>query len=432
MIGKGIKRLKEALAAVLAIIKKRKWIISGVVILVIVAAALVAARLRPLEIVLIEMKPRTISLIFQEEGTIAPVTERKIHTVFGGEIAAVAVEEGEDVTSGTLLLEFDTEKIDLSLVQLSAQLRSIEGQEQQAFSRPDPSRVAHQQLLIEQAETQLETAKSELEDMLILYQAGAVSTADYEAAERAVQHAENLLAQQKKALEMIWDAAAPPAGTREHFAGLRESLDAQIALLEHQKDEARIYAPIGGRIKRLHVDEGTVVPPGSPIIEIFQPGSYEVEVYLHAEDVIHLNIGLKVTAVIDHAVEDILLEGIVTEIAPAAIEKISPLGLIEQRVRVNVHLEEDHGMIRPGYSVDVEFIAHQETDRLVVPEAAIFPYEGEDALWVVRDGEAAVQVVEKGFETDDEVVITSGLEEGDLVVRNPQAEGLAPGKRIEQ
>ena len=60
----------------------------------------------------------------------------------------------------------------------------------------------------------------------------------------------------------------------------------------------------------------------------------------------------------------------------------------------------------------------------------LFPYGEGDALWVVRNGKAEVQAVETGFENDREVVITEGLQEGDLVVLNPQLEGLKEGKKI--
>jgi HlyD family secretion protein len=51
-------------------------------------------------------------------------------------------------------------------------------------------------------------------------------------------------------------------------------------------------------------------------------------------------------------------------------------------------------------------------------------------LWKVIDGKAVIQPVETGFENDSHVVITKGLAPGDLIILNPQLEGLKEGKKI--
>ena len=64
-----------------------------------------------------------------------------------------------------------------------------------------------------------------------------------------------------------------------------------------------------------------------------------------------------------------------------------------------------------------------------MPKTAVFPYNDGDALWVVRRGKLQIQPIKKGFENDTEIAVTEGLKEGDLVVLDPQAEGLKEGKR---
>jgi len=263
-----------------------------------------------------------------------------------------------------------------------------------------------------------------------LFTAGAVSRSVFDEAERAVRQLENLLAQQEQALKLLRDESAPPAGTREQFSGLTASINAQIALLKYQKALARVISPLDGTVSVVHVREGDVVAPGMPLLTVFQPGAYETEVFLLAEDVSSVRPGMGVRVIYKAMAGDVVFNGQVTKIAPAATDRISALGLVEQRVKVTVGVNGDVSALRPGYKTEVEFVTDREENRLVVAKTTLFPYKGGNAVWVVRDGKAQIQPVEKGLETDDEVVIASGLKSGDLVIRNPRLDGLKEGARV--
>ena len=123
-------------------------------------------------------------------------------------------------------------------------------------------------------------------------------------------------------------------------------------------------------------------------------------------------------------------EGTVAKIAPAALEKLSALGLVERRVKVTIDLDGDVNALRPGYTLDVEFTTHRQEGKLVVPKTVVFPYDKGDAVWVVREGKAVIQPVTTGLETGTDVVIEEGLQPGDKVIINPKLEGLKEGKKV--
>lgn len=104
--------------------------------------------------------------------------------------------------------------------------------------------------------------------------------------------------------------------------------------------------------------------------------------------------------------------------------------MLEQRVKVTVSLSGDTGWLRPGYDLDVTFVTDQAEGVLAVPKTTVFNKDGERAVWVVRAGRAEIQPVQTGLETDDDAVIISGLEEGDLVISNPRLDELREGVRI--
>ncbi len=168
-----------------------------------------------------------------------------------------------------------------------------------------------------------------------------------------------------------------------------------------------------------------------PLMTIFQEDAYQVEVYVLAEDVTFLEKGMEVTLIQNRKGQDITFPGIIGEISPTATKKLSPLGLEEQRVKVTVDFtSEAHNRLLPGSKLDVEFTTDKRENQLVVPQTALFPYEKGSALWVVRQGRARIQPVTEGFATNEHVVIEKGLNPGDLVILNPQLEGLKEGKKI--
>jgi len=120
----------------------------------------------------------------------------------------------------------------------------------------------------------------------------------------------------------------------------------------------------------------------------------------------------------------------VKKVAAAADERISPLGVVEQRMKTIVQLPSELEKLRPGTAIDVTFTTQQEEGRLVVPKTAIFPHNEGEALFVVREGRAALQPVQRGLETQEETVITEGLQPGEQVIRNPRLDGLALGRRV--
>jgi HlyD family secretion protein len=247
-----------------------------------------------------------------------------------------------------------------------------------------------------------------------------LSRVELDALWNTVRELELQLAQQEEFLE----------GAKEQFSGSESSIRAQIALLEYQRNNAKFTAPEESTVAAVHIKEGDYVTAGEPLITLFHPGEYEVEVYLLAEDMLHVQSGMEVHVAFKGLSDEEEFDGLVSKIAQSAVERISSLGLEEQRVKVSVALVGDMSRLRSGYAMDVTFVTRREENRLVVPKTALFTYEEGSALWVVREGKAEIQPVEEGLETVDEVVILSGLAEGDLVIRNTRLEGLKDGVRL--
>ncbi|HHT46285.1 MAG TPA: efflux RND transporter periplasmic adaptor subunit [Firmicutes bacterium] len=411
---------------------QRKWkIIFGGTLAVIVLVAVALQAFQGLEAELLEVHPRDIANTFKEEGKVISKVNLPIHALYGGKIIELHVEEGQQVKEGDILAVLSQEELAFQLRQLEGQLRSLQGEEEKTILEPLEPALKNQELLVEQARQDLETAKANLTRIEKLYATGGASKIAYEEALNAVKSAEINLEMQEETLSLLQKTYSPAGGTNEFYRGRKEALQAQIELLQYQLEACTVTAPVEGKVANLTARVGDLPTPGVPIMNIFQEGNYEIEVYLLADDVPGIAAGMEVALILEGSAPETIHSGTVKNIAPTAVETVSALGLAEQRVKVLVEpATSSAGDLFPGYKLDVEFTIDKRENELVVPKTTLFPSGEGDALWVVRNGKAEIQTVKTGFENDREVVIAEGLQEGDLVVLNPQLEGLKEGKKI--
>lgn len=385
---------------------KKKWkiILTGIVAVMILAMILLEST-KPLEVNLLKIQPRSIAKTFKEEGKVVAANESPIYTPSGGKIISLPFEEGQKVKKGDLLVAFDSQELSFQLTQAKAQLKSMESEQK------------IQRIQYEQAQQDLQTKTLHFNRMEQLHQEGAISQNDYETAQNELNTAQNTLQQQ--------------SDTLQYYTGQKEDLTAQINSTQYQVQQHQLSAPADGIIAELSAKEGMALEPGSRVMTLFQNDAYQIEVYVLTEDLTNLKPGMQLKLIQDNANNDILFSGTIEKIAPSAVEKQSTLGLIEQRIKVTVNpVIPETLTLRPGYAIDVQFTTHQEENRLVVPKTTLFPYKNGEALWVVRQGKAAIQPIQKGFENQQDVVIVEGLKAGDFVILNPQLEGLEEGQKI--
>jgi membrane fusion protein (multidrug efflux system) len=78
--------------------------------------------------------------------------------------------------------------------------------------------------------------------------------------------------------------------------------------------------------------------------------------------------------------------------------------------------ENPSGALVPGAFASVEVPLERAGEGILVPAQAVVPSATGHAVWVVRDGRAALREVEIGLRTRDAVEILNGLAPGDAVL----------------
>jgi HlyD family secretion protein len=361
---------------------KKKWkLILGALVLLSIIVLTVMQYTKPLTAELLTVERTTIANTFKEEGIIKAQNEALIYSVYGGKITNLPVKEGDTVKRGSLLAKFDSQELSYQLQNLQAQRRSIEAQKD------------------------LQELTVDLEAKKLLYEAGSLSLKEYEEAQNTLNS--------------------------DYYPALIAAVDAQISLLNYQLAQSNVYAPSEGTVSKVSVKQGMVVAPGMHLLSILTGQELILEVFVLTEDASRLQPKTEVKLIQKNKSGDISLDGVIESIAPAAEEKISALGLIEQRVKVTItpHIPQNL-VLKPGYALDVLFTLDKQEDQLVVPKTSVFSHGESDALWVLENGKAVIRPVTKGMSNDREVAILSGLKEGDQIILNPKLEGLAEGKKI--
>lgn len=190
-----------------------------------------------------------------------------------------------------------------------------------------------------------------------------------------------------------------------------------------------VLAPVSGSVLKLVTESETVVAPGTPLVELGSPRDLEIVLEPLSSDAVRMREGA------DAIVEDWggpLLKARVRRIEPAGFEKISALGIEEQRVLVRLDLldaPEVWSRLGHEYRVFVRIVVWQTPDAVTVPLSALFRRGDNWAVFKVVDGRALLQTVTLGERNLRHAAIQAGLAAGDLVITHP-GDRISHGVRV--
>jgi len=412
-------------------VKHRKFLIfGGLALLIFISVTLSNAM--PLPVNVIALHPKDFRKGFTEEGEVMAAQEWPIFNPVEGKLESLKVHNGDSIKKGQVLLEISTSDFNYQLKGLKAQLQSLEGQRLENYKSPDQAQIAQQRLLIQLAEKDVQTEEENLARMKILYDAGSIARVQYEEAEKTLEKAKNLLEQQKLGLQLIYEQHQTSQGTELYYSNQMKALQAQIDQLEEKISKAVIVAQQDGYIKDLSLKEGNVLPQGQQILTVFTNEGYKLESFVLASDALDIKVGSPVEVIQATSSGNKSFAGTVDDVAISAMERISPLGLKENRVKITILLAEPSPKVVLGSNVDVKFTTVEVPDQLMIPKTALFPYQEGDAVWMIREGKATIQPVKKGLENDSQVIIEKGLSDNDIILQDPNIKELKEGKRLKK
>ncbi|MFN4852887.1 MAG: efflux RND transporter periplasmic adaptor subunit [Bacteroidota bacterium] len=369
-------------------------------------------------------------------GKIQPETEVKISPDVPGEITELYVREGQLVKKGETLCVINPMLYITSRQRMEATLNSTKAS------------MANMKARFDQAKSAYTNAEIIFQRNRKLFDAGAISQADIDAARTQFESAK----------------AEMEAAQQNVNAGNYNIRSAEASLLESDNNLSRtvIRAPVDGRISKLNVEKGervvgTSQMAGTELLRIANLNEMEVVVDVNENDIvkIHMNdtANVEVEAYLGKK-----FKGLVTSIANSANTSGTSADQVtsfEVKVRIlresYAYLlgerEKDASPFRPGMTATVDIMTRTEKNALSIPIQSVTTRtdtlpeiksgkkekaeNGEvdtamagdkepiELVFVHRDGKVIVKPVKIGIQDNTYIQILSGISGQDEVVVAP-------------
>jgi RND family efflux transporter MFP subunit len=346
------------------------WLIGLLVVALAGAGAVVASRQTqpaaakkderpPLEFAqadVVSLQPRRLSVELAVPGSVLAVSQATVRSKLSAEVRRVTVREGDKVTAGQIVAEFDT-----------AQLRA---------------QLAERNAAWESARAQLATTERTRQANAQLVKQNFISQNAFDTADSAYQ------------AQLAAVAAAR----------------AQLEQTQIQMADSVVRAPISGIVAKRHVQPGEKLAFDAPLMAIVDLAELEVQAQVPVSDVPQIRKGM--TAQVD-------VEGIAGRRFAGRVERINPSTEPGTRtVNIYVSLPNEESLLKAGMFARVVLTTLPEAEAMALPASALRTDGQQSYVWVIAEGKLARRNIVTGRrdERAQLVEVTSGLAPSDVVL----------------
>ena len=393
--------------------KKKKrifWIIGVVVIILIGAGVLIAAKtggtkIDPSKLAKVEKGDLAKSVV--ATGKVTPIVQVEIKSKASGIVKKLYVEYGDHVKEGQILCDLDR-------VEIEAQVRSQKANVEAAEANAISTKADYERAKVDAAGVDIPMLLRAYDRAKQMAKEGVVSQSNLDDAQKAYELAVN---KQQVAQAQLGVMKAKIAQADAQV----QSAHAQLKQLEEQLSYTTIYAPMDGIVLSRDVEVGDAVSSilvlGSSATLVMTIGDTS-EVYVKGKvdesDIGKVYLGQPARIKVE-SFKDKTFNGKVTKISPMGVEKDN-VTTFEVRVSIN----NPGGELKAAMTANAEIILDEHKNVLQVPEGAIIYDKDKKASVEVpdpnaKDGKKKVDVA-LGISNGAKAEVLSGLKEGDQVV----------------
>lgn len=391
------------------------------------------------EVEIASVKRADITEKVSASGKVQPEVEVKISADVSGEIIQLAVREGDSVKLGQLLFRIRPDNYQSFLDRARAALNTAKANYAQAKAT------------LAQANARFVRTRLEHERNQKLFEQKVIPVSDWENSKANFEVAQNEL-----------EAASSNAESSRF--GI-ENAQANLKDAAENLRKTTVYAPMGGIVSRLNVEQGervvgTAQMSGTEVLRIANLRNMEVEVEVNENDIVRIQAGDSAEVEVDsYAYLRRKFKGVVTSIANSAVETATAETVTEFKVEVKLDpssyqdlVEKNPGTypFRPGMTASLEILTDHRDKVLSVPLSAVASRsmsEEEDnqqknkvsedeqteaerrreessgqkseVVFIFHDGKVEMRKVKTGIADFEQVEIREGLKEGEKVVSGP-------------
>lgn len=311
-----------------------------------------------------------------------------------GTLDAIFVEEGDAVVAGeTVLFQIDPKRLEQSVVIAEQNCEVLRASLQ----------VAQASARMTQAES--EKAFLDYDRYQRLYEQKRVSDNEFET--QAVR---------KTQAEAAVEVAQANVALVERQVAQAES---SLVIAQKNLSDARVLSPITGVVSSRQAEPGEYMTVGRVVLRIDDLATKQAVAFLPAA--YHTQVSIGKTGF------RLLMNGqdagrhVVTLKAPTVDPHL-------RTFEIKGAVVEDHDEVVPGNMAELTLVFETQ-EGVGVPSEAVLFRGGEHLVFVVESGQAVARKIEKGLSNDGWTEVLTGLEGGELVIYEGQAQ-LVDGKPV--
>lgn len=330
---------------------------------------------------------RTVTL----SGIAAPAAQVDIVPKVGGRVERINFKIGDGVKKGDVIIQLEQADALNQLKQAEAGLAAARANLNMLKSGQLPGQLA-------QSEANYQNAKANFERMQQLYNQGAVSRQQYEAAELQYTVA-------KSQYETLM--ATMPENLQAAEAQVKQA-EAAYSLAKSAYENTRLTSPVDGIVSMIAPEVGELVGPGTPAATVVNLDTVVIDVNVSEAKINSFKRGDELEVFINSASE-LPLKGVVTELSPAADPRTKTF-------LMKIAVKNERHIIKGGMFATVKAAINKKDGVLAVPKEALIERESEYYVFTAEGDRAKLQKVTVGLMGDESAEIVEGLSSGDMIV----------------
>lgn len=330
----------------------------------------------------------------RSQGSLVADEVVMVGTKVAGRVASVAVDIGDFVHQGDVLVRLDDKEFQLLVAQAEAQLAQACAAIGATVHTPLDQIDKAKSPPVRQEWALLQEAQANYQRALQLQRQNAITAAEIEQIQATVAVAE---ARYASALNAVEEKIA--------LIGVRR---AELAVAQDNLQHAVITAPFDGLVQARQVAPGAYVRAGDPVVLLVRTDPLRYRGVVPERHALRVQTGQQVFLRIEGEPQPIV----------ARVSRISPaLDELSRTLTFEVDLSNPQGRWRTGLFAEAEVVVDTQAQVLAVPVSAITEFAGVEKVWRVQEGQAVEQAVQTGRRQGGYVEIVQGLSAGDVILR---------------
>lgn len=359
----------------------------------------------------------SISTKVSASGYIEEIEKSEVYIETPLKVNKLLVNVNDKVTKGQKLMELDMDELISQLEKLKID-RNV-----QKLSLDSPvteAEIKKAESAVNAAENALADAEKKLAENKKLYEASAITKSELETSEKAVDDAKRALDNAKLTYESAVSSKNVDRRVKEENL---KAIDLSIKELEKKIEKLNnsVLSPIDGVIVEVNVQQRAFTNSAMPAFKISNTDKLRIKAKVSEYNMRDVQIGQKVVITGESIDKDGNVFGKVESISPVAKTNVTSGGE-EIAVEVFISIEESEVPLKPGLSVTCDIYTNEKDNVLLAPLNIVKEdKDGNMFAYVINENNIAVEKkIKFGLVSDVLGEVLEGLNEGDLVILDPQ------------